>query len=110
LSLLDDSLRFEAFLRDFHPDKSPEISVLTESVRSGVLFQFLQRTPIQECAASLSARSGISPRYSDWAMDLWSQIIPESAMVDPIDQAERDQGWIGTVEDVLGKYKEGVQK
>ena len=106
LGILDDPIRFEAFLRDFHPEKPAEVSVLTESLNSGSVHQFLRRVPLHECTASLSARGGIAPRYADWAMQLWADILPASAMLEQQDQIEQiSKRWEGSVEEVLGQYR-----
>ena len=106
LGILESPLRFEAFLRDLHPEHSAEVSVLTESLLSGTVAQFLRRVPLHECTASLSARGGIAPRYADWAMHLWADILPASAMLEQQDQMEQiSNRWEGSVEEVLGQYR-----
>jgi hypothetical protein len=106
VGVLDDPLRFEAFLRDLHPNQPAEVSVLTESLISGAVDQLMRRVPVQECTATLSAKSGVAPRYADWAMQLWLDVIPTSLIVE---QQEKkilsERRWEGTVDEVLGRYQ-----
>ena len=106
IGLLEHPLRLEAFLRDLHPDKPAEVSVLVESILSGSVEQLLRRTSRSECIATLSAKSGIAPRYSDWAMQLWSDVIPKSALLEPEEKRTVSTNiWEGSVEEILGKYR-----
>ena len=105
IGILDTPLRFEAFLRDLHPNQPAEVSVLTESLLSGTVEQLMRRISVEECIASLSAKSGVAPRYADWAMRLWLDVIPASLIVE---QEEKkilsERRWDGTVDEVLGRY------
>ena len=111
LGILEEPLRLEAFLRDLHPEQPAEISVLIESLLSGTVEQLLNRVPIHECTASLSARGGIAPRYADWAMHLWLDILPASAIQEQQEYTKQfSKGWNGSVEDVLGKYRDNTKQ
>lgn len=106
VGILDEPLRLAAFLRDYHPHQPAEVSVLMESVRSGSVDMLLRNVPTHECAASLSAKGGIAPRYSDWAMQLWKDILPEFVREGHQNiQDERSRRWEGSVETVLGQFK-----
>ena len=106
VGILDDPLRLAGFLRDYHPQQPAEISVLMESVRSGSVEMLLRNVPTHECAASLSAKGGIAPRYSDWAMQLWKDILPNFIREGHQSiQEDGSQRWEGSVEKVLGQFK-----
>ena len=106
LGILEQPLRFEAFMRDLHPQNPAEVSVLTESLLSGSVDQLLRKVPLHECIASLSARGGIAPRYADWVMNLWLDILPASAMLEQQEEQQHSsKRWEGSVEEVLGIYR-----
>ena len=107
LGILEDPLRLDAFLRDLHPDRPAEVSVVVESLFSGVVEQFLRRTPIHECKASLSARGGVTPSYADWVMHVWDKVLPDSAMLEQEHLEIGSQHWDASVEEVLGTYRDG---
>ena len=111
IGILDEPLRLAGLLRDYHPHQPAEISVLMESVRSGSVEMLLRNVPTHECAASLSAKGGIAPRYSDWAMQLWKEILPDFIREGHQNiQDDRSQRWEGSVEEVLGPFKESRRR
>ena len=83
-----------------------DVSSGPESVYSGSVEMLLRNVPTHECAASLSAKGGIAPRYSDWAMQLWKDILPDFIRDGHQNiQEDRSQRWEGSVEKVLGQKR-----
>jgi len=111
MGILEEPLRFEAFMRDLHPQNPAEISVLTESLLSGSIGQLMKKDPLHECIATLSARGGIAPRYADWVMNLWLEVLPASAMLEQQEEQQQfSTRWEGTVENVLGQYRDNHKR
>ena len=107
-SLLSNPLRLEAFLRDHHPD-SPQVCFILREILNAGLVDELRRAGFQhehlhdEWTQILSAKSGISPKFSQECITLWAQAMPSEFFY------QRTQGPISnrpsetiTLEDYLG--------
>ena len=112
LGLLSDTRRLDAFLRDLHPERPQEIFLLVEVAESGVLERLRTSEPGSDadqrgCAEQLSAASGIASNLALWAVQTWSEALPDAAWLDAAsssDGAEPSAGlrWEGSIEEVLG--------
>jgi hypothetical protein len=112
LGLLGDPRRLDAFLRDLVPERPQEVFLLVEVAESGVLARLRCGLPgidaeQRGCAEQLAAVSGVAPNLSLWAVQVWSDALPEAAWLEdqamPQEERQSDgQRWEGSIEEVLG--------
>ena len=104
--ILKNPLRFEAFLRDLHHDQPREISLLMESIHSGVL-EMVQQGEEKEAVHILVQKGGIAPRYAEWTIDFWKQLITTEKLSSIQGSLIIGQSKLGrlSVEAVLGRYR-----
>lgn len=68
LQLLEQPLRLEGWLRDIYPEHRAAVSVVIETLQTRC---HVESGSVQDVAARLSLRSGLSPQWSDFGARLW---------------------------------------
>ena len=108
LSLLEDPLRLEAYLRDLHPEEPQSVFLLIEVMQTGILGQLCRKrlqldSEIEGLAAKLTALSGIVPRLSFWAIQSWSMLLPDEVyrVSESPEKANPAEEWKGTIGEIL---------
>ena len=106
--LLETPLRMEAFLRDLHYDKPKEVSCLMEAIHSGVIGHLSIETP-RDCQIMLAQKGGLTPVSAESAIGVWLGLWTEGAfrLEQKEQQIEERSTWTGSVEKVLGKFRQG---
>ena len=102
ISILENPLRMESFLKDLHPDKEREVFLLCEAHFAGfvdLLRQDKQRSESkrQRLALDFVSRCGVAIVYASWTIQAWTEILPSWAY-----EKEQKKQYIGTLEQVLG--------
>jgi len=109
--LLEQTLRLEGWLRDLHPDLRAPVSVVMEGLHTGV---YLESGSLADASALLSARSGLSPQWSDFAVRIWKDVLKEykdqlghTNAGHSSDHTDVKPVSLRTVDMVLASYKKG---
>ena len=102
VSILENPLRMESFLKDLHPDKEREVFLLCEAHFAGfvdLLRQDKQRSESkrQRLALDFVSRCGVAIVYASWTIQASTEILPSWAY-----EKEQKKQYIGTLEQVLG--------
>ena len=108
LELLEQPLRLEGWLRDLYPDYRAAVSVTMECVQTGC---HLESGSVQEGAARLALRAGVSPQWSEFGVRVWRRSLRGRNMTRLQASAEQDtepgktMSAAYTVEDILGQFR-----
>ena len=102
VSLLENPLRLEAFLKDLHPNDEREVFLLCEAHFAGFvdrLRQEVQRNESkrQTLALDFVSRCGVAIVYASWTIQAWTEILPSWAY-----ERKRKKQYFGTLDEVLG--------
>ena len=102
ISLLEQPLRIEAFLRDLHPNDRQSVFLMMEVIYSGLIQMIRNKKPqldseIEGYAARMTAVSGVVPRLAFGAVKSWAILLPHE--VENTVKSEKKQVWQGTVQD-----------
>jgi len=108
LELLEQPLRLEGWLRDLYPEHRAAVSVTIECLQTGC---HLELGSIQEGAARLALRSGLSPQWAEFGVRVWRRSLRGRNMTVLQVSAEHDtesrktMSAARTVEDILGQFR-----
>ena len=102
ISLLENPLRLEGFLKDLHPDEEREVFLICEAHFAGFVDRLCQEVQISESkrqslALDFVARSGVAIVYASWTIQAWTEILPLWAY-----EKKQKKRYFGTLEEVLG--------
>jgi|GEM_PF-4122839 len=109
VSLLNQPLRLEGWLRDVHPDLRAPVSVVMECVHTGV---YLEKGAIGDATAMFSVRGGVSPQWSDFGVRIWRDVLKghqlEKKVLHAKGEGEMIESSRQTVELMLGTYRDAI--
>lgn len=104
--LLDEPMRLDAFLRDYHPSEPQKSFILMEILYAGIV-EKIRQVGIQlehhqeEWTQLLSASSGISPKFGQECITLWSHALPSDLFYQHSPDTQAPTEFL-TLEDYLG--------
>ena len=107
VSLLNQPLRLEGWLRDVHPDLRAPVSVVLECIHTGV---YLEKGSIGDVTAMLSVRGGVSPQWSDFGVRIWREVLKghqlERKVLNVNSEGKMIESSLQTVEMMLGPHRD----
>lgn len=108
LQLLEQPLRLEGLLRDIYPEHRAAVSVTMECLQTGC---HIDVASIQEAAARLALRSGLTPQWSEFGVRLWRRSLKGrnltilQASFDQDTDSKQTMRSARRVEDILGQFR-----
>lgn len=106
LMLLDQPLRLEGWLRDLYPAQRAAVSVVLEGLHTNC---HISTEALQDVAARLALRAGVSPQWADFAVRVWRVALKghkiDAQVVQSV-QTPKAGSMLQTVESVLGQFRD----
>ena len=105
MTLLEQPLRLEGFLKDLHPENPREVFLLCEALFSGLVAKLQQTTKIverdkQKLVLELVQNSGVAITFAFWTIEIWAEVLSNNALL----HKNTSLNWKGTLDDVLTQH------
>lgn len=104
VALLQDALRLEGLLRDILPEHRSAVSCVMEGLHTEICYA---TGSIQDVAALLSLRSGLTPAWADFAVRVWRIVLKNRHIhhSTEIVVSTESENHVQTVDAVLSHYR-----
>ena len=104
ITLLQDPLRLEGWLRDVLPEHRSAVSCVMEGLHTEICYA---TGSIQDVAALLSLRAGLTPAWADFAVRVWRTVLKNRQVHGSIETvaATELENHVQTVDAVLSRYR-----
>ena len=101
VSLLENPLRLEAYLKDLHPDDERDVFLICEAHFAGFVDRLRQEVQMSESkrqrlALDFVACCGVAIVFASWTIQAWTEILPSWAY-----EKKRRKQYLGTLDEVL---------
>jgi hypothetical protein len=104
VSLLNNPLRFEGFIKDLFPSKERDVFLICEAHFAGYVQRIcrerlIQETQRQALALEFVSQCGVAIVHACWVMDTWVESLPQWAYEEQVEKQ-----FTGTLDEVLGMH------
>lgn len=102
--LLQQPLKLEGWLRDLFPEHRSAVSCIMEGLHTEICYS---NESVQDAAALLSMRAGLTPSWSDFSIRVWRGVLKNRVLEHQFERTitPEQNADVHTVDSVLSQYK-----